>query len=164
MSLGDIVREESQIVFTTSSVKPVRIHWVKAKCTNCLSCVVVCSERNTGMSAPSRARIRIHVELLGSDYSADYCRQCANAPCAAVCPEEAIQFDDTLRAWIVDIDQCTGCAECVQACPFEAMWLDSVVGKAIKCDLCGGTMRCVEICPSDALVVRGQPREVRDGK
>ena len=146
----------------TNSVKPVRIHWLKANCTTCMSCVIVCSERNTGMSAPSRARIQLHVDLLGNDYGADYCRQCGNAPCAAVCPEEAIQFDDTLRAWIVDIDQCTGCAECVQACPFEAMWLDSVVGKAIKCDLCGGAMHCVEICPSDALVIRGQTKEVRD--
>ena len=145
-------------------VKPVRIHWDKKKCTNCLSCVVVCSERHTGMSAPSRARLRIHVDVLDGDYSAEYCRQCRNALCAAACPEEAIQFDDQLRAWLVDDDLCTGCGECVEPCPFDAIWLDPITGLAAKCDLCLGKTRCVEICPPEALSVKGRDEEAGDGK
>ena len=137
-------------------VKPVRIHWDKKKCTNCLSCVIVCSERHFGMSAPSRARIRVNVDVLSGEYDAQYCRQCRNAPCAEACPEEAIQFDDELRAWLVDDELCTGCGDCVEACPFDACWLDPVTGLSIKCDLCEGKTRCVEICPPNALSVKGR--------
>ena len=146
----------------TVRVKPVRIHWDKGTCTNCMSCVVVCSERQTGMSAPSRARIRIPVDVLSGDYSAQYCRQCGNAPCATACPEEAIRFDRQLRAWLVDEELCTGCGECVEPCPFDAIWLGPVTGLAIKCDLCRGATWCVEACPTSSLTVRGRAEEVGD--
>ena len=84
-------------------VRPLRIDWEKTKCTNCMSCAVVCSERHTGMSAPWRSHIRILVNLLGGDYTAEYCRQCQAAPCAAACPTEAIQFDEQVRAWRPDL-------------------------------------------------------------
>ena len=136
------------------SVKPVRIHWEKEKCTTCMSCMVVCAERHTGMSAPSRSRIRILVDLMGTDYTAEYCRQCKKAPCVAACPEEAIRFDERLRAWLVDESLCTGCGQCIEACPFNAMHLNPTTGMATKCDLCLGATRCVEICPADALTVK----------
>jgi carbon-monoxide dehydrogenase iron sulfur subunit len=138
-----------------SRKKPVRIHWDKKACTTCMSCVVVCSERQTGMSAPSRSRVRIWVDLLGGDCSAAYCRQCANAPCAAACPVEAIWFDEALGAWLLNEQLCTSCGECVGACPFDAIWLYTIGDVAIKCDLCSGAARCVEICPSNALTLRG---------
>ena len=147
----------------TTKKKPVRIHWDRAACTTCMSCVVVCSERHTGTSAPSRARLRIHVDVLGADYDASYCRQCGNAPCAAVCPVEAITFDEELRAWLLDEDLCTGCGECVEACPFDAIWLDPISGLAFKCDLCSGAARCVEVCPSNALTLKGLGKESVDG-
>ena len=140
-------------------IKPVRIRWSKNKCNGCLSCVVVCSERHTGMSAPSRARIRVLVDPLGGDLDANWCRQCNNAKCAAACPEDAITFDDDLRAWLVDDDLCTACESCVEACPFQAIWIDKYTDKAIKCDLCQGATRCVEICPAAAIDVRGRPGE-----
>ena len=138
-----------------SGIKPVRIHWDKKQCNGCLSCVVVCSERHTGMSAPSRARMRVLVDPLGGELAAKFCRQCRNGPCAEACPEGAISFDTELRAWLVDDDLCTGCELCVEACPFEAIWLDPVTHVAFKCDLCEGATRCVEICPADAIDVRG---------
>ena len=148
----------------TVRVKPAWIYWDKDRCTDCMSCVIVCSERHTGMSAPSRSRIRIHVDLLSAGHSAEYCRQCKKAPCAADCPEEAIQFDEQLRAWLVDEELCTRCGLCVEACPFDAIWLDASTGLAIKCDLCLGATRCVEICPANALVVKGQAEESDNGK
>jgi anaerobic carbon-monoxide dehydrogenase iron sulfur subunit len=137
-------------------IKPVYIQWDKALCSNCMSCVVVCSERHTGTSAPSRAHIRILVDLLlNNDVIAQYCRQCADAPCAEICPEEAIAFDDTVRAWLVDDEKCMACAACVDACPYEAIVVDPVTDKAAKCDLCGGAVRCVEICAPRALALVG---------
>ncbi len=135
----------------TIAVIPVHIDWDRARCSDCMSCVVVCSERHTGTSAPSRARLRILVDLLTGDVTAEYCRQCADAECAAVCPEEAIAFDAVTRAWLVDGDSCLACAACEDACPYHAIQADPLTGIAAKCDLCGGDVRCVEICPTGAL-------------
>lgn len=133
---------------------PVHIEWNKALCSNCLSCVIVCAERHTGTSAPSRARIRIQIDLLlDHDVTAQYCRQCADAPCAEACPEEAIAFDETVRAWLVDEEKCMACAACVDACPYEAIVVDPVTDTASKCDLCGGLVRCVEVCAPKALAL-----------
>jgi carbon-monoxide dehydrogenase iron sulfur subunit len=135
-------------------VKPSRIDWDKAKCTNCMSCVVVCSERHTGTSAPSRSHIRIRVDLLKGDYAAEYCRQCQDAPCAAACPSEAIVFDGAVRAWRVDESLCVACGACVEACSYHAIILDPVTDLASKCDLCLGAWRCVETCAPNALSVK----------
>jgi Fe-S-cluster-containing hydrogenase component 2 len=76
----------------------------------------------------------------------------------------AITFDEGLRAWLLDEDLCTGCGDCVVACPFDAIWLDPISGLAFKCDLCSGAVRCVEVCPSKALTIRGLEKESVDGK
>lgn len=148
----------------TIRARPVSIRWDKEKCTTCLSCMVVCAERHTGVSALSRSRIRVLPQVLGGDYGAEYCRQCRNAPCAAACPEEAIQFDQQLRTWIVHAERCTGCGACVEACPFDAIQVDQVSGVAAKCDLCAGAAWCVQACPTGALTVAGRAREGKDGK
>ena len=135
--------------------KPVSIRWQKHLCTACLSCMAVCAERHTGTSAPSRSRIRIQQDVFRAEVTAEYCRQCRNAPCASACPEEAIRFDDGVRAWLVDEELCTGCGQCVEACPFDAMRLDPVTHSAMKCDLCLGETYCVKVCPAGALAVRG---------
>jgi Fe-S-cluster-containing hydrogenase component 2 len=140
----------------TAPVRTTRIHWDKRTCTDCVSCVVVCAEDHTGTSAPSRSRIRILVDVLGADHDAEYCRQCGKAPCAGACPEDAIRFDDGLRIWLVDEDRCTGCGDCVEVCPFNAVHIDPIVGLATMCDLCLGAARCVAVCPTNALIVRGQ--------
>jgi len=54
-----------------------------------------------------------------------------------------------------DEDKCVGCASCVDACPFGAIWM-SQFDKPLKCDLCGGDPECVQICPKHALSVRGK--------
>jgi len=139
---------------TPVTISSTHIEWDKAKCSNCMSCVVVCSERHTGMSVPSRARIRIFVDLLtDNDVTAQYCRQCVDAACADACPEEAIAFDAATRAWLVDEEKCIACAACVDACTYQAIQLDPVTDVATKCDLCGGLVRCVEICPPKALLL-----------
>ncbi len=139
---------------------PAHIEWDKVKCSNCMSCVVVCAERHTGISAPARAHIHILVDLLvGGEISARYCRQCAEADCAAACPEGAITYSETVRAWLVDAEACLACEACVTACPYAAIALDPETNIARKCDLCEGAVRCVEICPTGALILVGVPEE-----
>jgi len=143
----------------TTSDGLLRLCWEQSRCSNCLSCVVVCAERHTGVSAPSRARIRMYVGLFDGSVIAEYCRQCPDAPCAAACPTEAISLDGQHHVWRVDEELCISCGECVEACPYHAIRLDIETDLAAKCDLCLGAARCVEVCPTGALTVEGEEME-----
>jgi len=145
-----------------SREEAVRLQWEEAKCTGCRSCMIVCSERHTGSSSLTRARIRITTDFLGSDLDARYCRQCKKAPCAQSCPEEAIRLQADTGAWLVDEALCTGCGRCVEACPFHAVEIGVDSGRATKCDLCGGQFWCVQVCPPGALSIRGQKEAASD--
>jgi Fe-S-cluster-containing hydrogenase component 2 len=135
---------------------PLHIALDDALCTGCLSCMLVCSERHTGTTNLQRARIHIQLDPLSAEHSGRTCHQCTNAgrgnsPCADVCPQEAISYDEDLRAWRVNDDDCIGCGQCVDACPYQIMRLDPITDIAIKCDLCLGKMRCLQVCPPGAL-------------
>jgi NAD-dependent dihydropyrimidine dehydrogenase PreA subunit len=54
---------------------------------------------------------------------------------------------------IVDWDKCTGCGECVRACPvnvFEMSGGKSLPERAAECINCG---TCLEVCPEDAILI-----------
>ncbi len=136
-------------------IAPLHIALDESACTGCLTCMLVCSERHFGATNLLRARIRIDLDTLTAEHSGHTCRQCTDvdgvAPCADVCPVEAIAYDPDVRAWIVSEDDCISCGQCVDACPWGIMTLDPVPDLALKCDLCGGAVRCVEACPTGAL-------------
>ena len=63
---------------------------------------------------------------------------------------------DTQKMW-VDSDHCTGCGDCVEVCPAEAVAL--VEGKArVDEETCIGCGACVDACPEGAIqpVVQGE--------
>jgi heterodisulfide reductase subunit A2 len=59
---------------------------------------------------------------------------------------------------IVHADACTGCGECVSACPYAAIEMGTVGDRAVAlisetgCKGCGG---CVPVCPENAIDLRG---------
>jgi Fe-S-cluster-containing hydrogenase component 2 len=63
---------------------------------------------------------------------------------------------------MVDEDVCTGCGQCVEACPFHAIEIGPDSERATKCDLCGGKFWCVQSCPPAALSIRGQREAIGD--
>jgi len=132
-------------------IAPLHLELDENLCIGCLSCMLVCSERHTGTSNLQRARIRIQLDVLTAEHNGHTCQQCADSPCAAICPQEAITYDEAVRAWRVDEGECIGCGQCADACPYEMIHLDPVTDTAIKCDLCEGKARCVEVCPPGAL-------------
>jgi len=52
---------------------------------------------------------------------------------------------------IIDDEQCTGCGNCVESCPFLAIELENDKAKILpNCNLCGA---CVEACPVEAITL-----------
>src|SRR5690606_367187 len=85
------------------------------------------------------------------------CNHCANPPCVRICPVQAMyQRDDG----IVEFDPsiCIGCKACMQACPYDAIYIDPDSGTAQKCHFCAHRVEvgldpaCVVVCPEKAIV------------
>ena len=85
------------------------------------------------------------------------CRKCEDAPCIAVCPEEALERVDN------DVVQrannlCVSCLSCVAVCPFGTIMNDVFSLKYSICDLCGfgdstTTLKCMETAPEGAISI-----------
>jgi len=116
------------------------------RCTGCRLCEVVCSVKHTGVSNPTRARIRIVKWEREGFYLPIKCQHCEDAPCLAICPRGALFRDPELNTVRINRDLCIGCKMCVMACPFGAMGFDAEARKVFKCDLCHGDPQCVRFC------------------
>ncbi len=49
----------------------------------------------------------------------------------------------------VDLEKCTGCEKCVEACPLEAIKIEN--DKAVISDECVECGACIDECPNGAL-------------
>ncbi len=121
------------------------------KCTGCRLCEMVCSVKHTGVSDPTRSRIHIIKWPMEGFELPMLCQQCEEAPCIAVCPQDALSRDPIPGCVSVNYDLCIGCKMCVTACPFGGMGIDVVARQVIKCDLCDGDPVCVRFCDPGAL-------------
>jgi tetrathionate reductase subunit B len=101
------------------------------------------------------------------------CNHCDEPPCIPVCPVGAT-FQRKDGIVVVDGDRCVGCAYCVQACPYDARFINHDTGKADKCTFCahrvdaGLLPACVETCVGGARIFgdlndpKSQVRELLD--
>ncbi|HGY7467411.1 TPA: 4Fe-4S dicluster domain-containing protein [Escherichia coli] len=129
------------------------------KCIGCRTCEVACAvshQENQDCAAlsPDEFISRIRVIKDHSWTTAVACHQCEDAPCANVCPVDAISREH--GHIFVEQTRCIGCKSCMLACPFGAMEVVSSRKKAraVKCDLCWHRETgpaCVEACPTKAL-------------
>ena len=87
----------------------------------------------------------------------DASNHCSDAPCVSICPTGALfRRPDG----IVDFDTslCIGCKSCMQACPYDALYIDPVDQTAQKCNYCvhrvevGLEPACVVVCPEGAII------------
>jgi CRP-like cAMP-binding protein/NAD-dependent dihydropyrimidine dehydrogenase PreA subunit len=78
---------------------------------DCTLCETACANRH------GSKRLRLNGVTIGNHDIPDACRQCRfGAECFEVCPENAIEWND--RHILVITDACTGCGDCIPACPY----------------------------------------------
>jgi carbon-monoxide dehydrogenase iron sulfur subunit len=99
---------------------------------------------------PTKSRIRV-VRLNPFVNLAVACRLCADAPCVAACPRDALSQSEERGTILVDEEKCNGCGWCIEACDYGAIKLHPERKVAYVCDLCDGEPKCVEWCPEEAL-------------
>jgi formate-dependent nitrite reductase membrane component NrfD/NAD-dependent dihydropyrimidine dehydrogenase PreA subunit len=85
------------------------------------------------------------------------CNHCDNAPCITICPTGALF---RRKDGIVDFDtsDCIGCKSCMNACPYDALYIDPEEHTAQKCNFCahrvdaGLEPSCVVVCPTQSII------------
>ncbi|MCL6451597.1 MAG: 4Fe-4S dicluster domain-containing protein [Acetobacteraceae bacterium] len=122
------------------------------RCIGCRVCEAACSVGWAGEFNPKRARIRVPQTFLEPRPPA-FCRHCPEAPCIEACPQGLYRRSPDSGLVELDEEACTGCGECLESCPFHAIFLDPATNRAMKCDLCSGRGGpwCARYCPRGAL-------------
>ncbi len=131
------------------------------KCIGCQACTVSCIMENHVPDDSFRTFVSTY-EVSDGAKTGTYvlprlCNHCSDPPCVPVCPVGAT-FQQADGAVMVDGDACVGCAYCVQACPYDARFINHQTNTADKCTFCahrvavGLLPACVETCVGGARV------------
>ncbi|HMP80600.1 MAG TPA: 4Fe-4S dicluster domain-containing protein, partial [Pirellulaceae bacterium] len=131
------------------------------RCIGCHACTVACKSEHQVSIGVNRTWVKYiekgvfpHSRRL---FSVLRCNHCDDAPCVEICPVTALfRRSDG----IVDFDnrRCIGCKACMQACPYDALYIDPQTQTAAKCNYCahridvGLEPACVVVCPTQAIV------------
>lgn len=145
-----------------------RIVFHQEYCAGCATCVLACSVEHYGEFNKKLGALRMDADFCNNVFNMYLCAQCEAASCVAACPDKvnAILFDEKTGARYIDMDKCTLCGKCIEACPFAdevypPIHIETLSGGEdvlIKCDLCRGRAAgpaCVEMCFFKALSVEG---------
>jgi Fe-S-cluster-containing dehydrogenase component/formate-dependent nitrite reductase membrane component NrfD len=137
--------------------------WVidQTSCIGCHACTTACKSENDVPLGVFRTWVK-YVETgtfpaTRRQIAVLRCNHCAEPPCVEICPTGAMfQRPDG----IVDFDtgRCIACKACLQACPYDAIYIDPEDHVAEKCNFCshrvdrGLLPACVVVCPTESLV------------
>ena len=119
------------------------------KCTGCRTCELVCSFVHTDEFSYENSAVRVTKDEEWGTNSLAVCRQCGNPECVRVCPTDALSKNKDTGFVSFDIDQCTYCLLCIEACPYQSIFANE--DRIIICDLCGGDPMCAKYCPAEAI-------------
>ena len=132
------------------------------RCIACQACTMACSMENATPEGAFRTVVATYVVTsevgdTGLSVVPRLCNHCDQPPCVDVCPVGAT-FKHTDGTVLVNGDRCVGCAYCVQACPYDARFINHHTGKADKCTFCSHRVEagllpaCVETCVGGARI------------
>jgi Fe-S-cluster-containing dehydrogenase component len=131
------------------------------KCIGCHACTVACKSENEVPIGTFRTWVKYIEKGEYPDtrrfFSVLRCNHCDDAPCMTICPVTALFRRDN---GIVDFDgrRCIGCKACMQACPYDALYINPDTNTAEKCNFCAHRVEariepaCVIVCPVQAIV------------
>lgn len=131
------------------------------KCIGCHACTVACKSENDVPLGSFRTWVKYTEKgtfpAIKRHFSVLRCNHCTKAPCVTICPVNALE---KRTDGIVDIDRdaCIGCRACMQACPYDAIYLNEDSGSIEKCHFCAHRIEqklapaCVIVCPEEAIV------------
>ena len=131
------------------------------KCIGCQACTVACILENNVPEDAFRTHVSVYEVLKdGGDPAMvmlpRLCNHCDEPPCVSVCPVQATFKQEGTGEVLVDASRCVGCAYCVQACPYDARFINHETQTADKCTFCfhrtqvGLLPACVETCVGGA--------------
>jgi len=86
-------------------------------CIGCNTCMASCSQEHQRQGLQSAPRLQVMRNRL--DSAPVMCHQCEDAPCAQVCPVNAITREND--AIYLNESLCVSCKLCALACPFGAI-------------------------------------------
>ncbi len=131
------------------------------KCIGCHACSVACKSENQVPLGVYRTWVK-YVETgsfpdVRRRFQVTRCNHCANPPCVRICPVGAmyqradgiVEFDSSI---------CIGCKSCIQACPYDSIYIDPETYTAAKCHFCAHRIEmglepaCVVVCPEHAIL------------
>ena len=131
------------------------------RCIGCHACTVACKEEHNIAVGVNRTWVK-YVEKgvypeTRRHFAVLRCNHCDDAPCIEICPTVALfrRHDG-----IVDFDneRCIGCKSCMQACPYDALYIDPERNTAAKCNFdasrveMGYKPACEVVCPTQAIL------------
>ena len=133
----------------------------QSKCIGCHACSTACKSENQVPLGVYRTWVKYTETGTYPDvrrrFQVTRCNHCANPPCVRICPVSAMyQRSDG----IVEFDPsiCIGCKSCMQACPYDSIYLDPETNTAAKCHFCAHRLEvglepaCVVVCPEHAIL------------
>ena len=131
------------------------------RCIGCHACTVACKEEHNIAIGVNRTWVKYIEKGQYPDTRRHFavlrCNHCDDAPCIEICPTVAL----FRRAdGIVDFDnqRCIGCKSCMQACPYDALYIDPDRNTAAKCNFdasrveMGYKPACEVVCPTQAIL------------
>ncbi len=131
------------------------------RCIGCHACTVACKEEHNIAVGVNRTWVKYIEKGRYPDTRRHFavlrCNHCDDAPCIEICPTVAL----FRRAdGIVDFDneRCIGCKSCMQACPYDALYIDPDRNTAAKCNFdasrveMGYKPACEVVCPTQAIL------------
>ncbi len=131
-------------------------------CIGCHACTVACKSEHDVPLGVNRTWVK-YIETgtfpdVARKFNVMRCNQCDDAPCIAICPTSAL-----FRApnGVVDFqdDNCIGCKSCMNACPYDALYINPETNTAHKCNMCNHRLEvglepsCQIVCPTEAIKI-----------
>ena len=142
-------------------------------CNGCYNCQIACKDEHVANDWTPYAKpepevgtfwlkltetVRGQVPRVKVAYVPILCNHCDNAPCMAACKVEGGIYKREDGLVIIDPVKCTGCRNCVDACPYGVIYFNDGLNIAQKCTGCAHLIdsgwkepRCVDACPTLAL-------------